>query len=577
MMARASLQNDKEPTENTIDLTLALKEMKRNFSRFMTKLGAHITHLAIYGANNALKISKKGFGFVKNKAMPKTLKVISVFTSLKNKILNKINNTQDYFYNLNDSVCDAKVNKGFFKATKILLSSIGKSIWSFRRAVVTVFNWVAPVVSIVFLVNVVTYANKLDYGVSVECNGEKLGLISEETDYDEAEMAMQQRITYVEGNEKVVITPKLSVQVVRNSKEIVKPNQLVDKMIVNSEAEISNAYGLYVDGKFLGALTDRKPVMDTLANILAKYQTPGAKSVNFQKSVEYKEGLYLKSSLVSSDKIISLLTSNNQVEAYYKVQNEDTPIKIAAKNGITLEQLSSLNPNIQADCKIGDSVILNRAEPYMPVQVVKNIQYTDALDYETVKTDNDKLYKGSEKVLQKGEEGEANITAEVTYMNGYEVGRTVINTAVTKQPVTEKISVGTKILQPTKGLTITGNGQYAWPVAGGHVTSSFGGSRRHKGVDIAAPAGTSIFAADSGTVIMAQWYYGYGNCTMVRNGDGNVTVYGHQSKIVAKVGQTVQKGELIGLVGSTGDSDGNHLHFEVRVNGKNVNPLGFIS
>ena len=63
MMARASLQNDKEPTENTIDLTLALKEMKRNFSRFMTKLGAHITHLAIYGANNALKISKKGFGF----------------------------------------------------------------------------------------------------------------------------------------------------------------------------------------------------------------------------------------------------------------------------------------------------------------------------------------------------------------------------------------------------------------------------------------------------------------------------------------------------------------------------------
>lgn len=75
---------------------------------------------------------------------------------------------------------------------------------------------------------------------------------------------------------------------------------------------------------------------------------------------------------------------------------------------------------------------------------------------------------------------------------------------------------------------------------------------------------------------MSQWYYGYGNCIMIRNDDGNVTVYGHQSKLIATVGQKVEKGQLIGLVGRTGQATGNHLHFEVRVNGKCVNPMGYI-
>lgn len=575
MMSKASQTKAKKPIETTNDLKVIAKVMKRNYSRFMTKLGAHITHLAIFETNKVLKIAKKGFRFIKNKAMPKILKVTGTFISLNDRVINSIKNTEEYFYQLDDHVCDTKVNKGFLSAAKLFLSSIFRSLWNLRGHLVSLFNWVAPVVSIVFLVNVVSFATNLNYGVSVECNGETLGLISEEADYDVAEKALQERITYVEGNEKVVITPKLSVQIVRDSQEIVKPTQLVDKMIDNSGAELSNAYGIYVDGKFLGSVADRQPIMDALANILAKYQSTEVKSINFQKAVEYKSGLYIKSSLVKTQDIVNLLTSDTQVEAYYTIQSGDTPIKIAAKNNVNLTDLVALNPSIVANCKIGAKVILNRAEPYMQVQVVKDVQYTDTIDYETVKVDNNSLYKGNEKVLVEGKEGEATVTAEVTYMNGYEVGRTITNTVVTLEPVTKKLSIGTLTPKPTKGVTISGNGQYAWPVAGGYISQGFKNAN-HKGVDIAAKAGTSIFAAESGTVIMSQRYYGYGNCIMIKHPDGNVTVYGHQSKLIATVGQQVQKGELIGLVGNTGDSDGNHCHFEVRVNGMYTDPMKYI-
>ncbi len=260
-MAKASQQKDVKPAEKKIDLKNIAYDMKRNFSRYMTKLGAHITHLAIFSANRAVKISGKGLRLVKSKALPQTLNMVCAVAGVKDKVLNAVNNAQEYYYDLEDSLGETRVNEGFFPAVKLFCSSAAHKMWSFKGGIVTIFNWAAPVVSIIFLFNVVTYATNLNYGISVECNGEKLGLITEESEYDEAEMALQQRITYVEGNEKIVITPKLSVQMVRDAKEIVNPTQLVDKMIVSSDEELSNAYGLYIDGQFMGALTDRKPVI----------------------------------------------------------------------------------------------------------------------------------------------------------------------------------------------------------------------------------------------------------------------------------------------------------------------------
>lgn len=128
-------------------------------------------------------------------------------------------------------------------------------------------------------------------------------------------------------------------------------------------------------------------------------------------------------------------------------------------------------------------------------------------------------------------------------------------------------------------------GAYSWPCpASRTVTSNYGyrihpisGVKKlHAGIDIGASYGSAVTASAGGTVIMSQYYGGYGNCIIIDHGGGVSTLYAHMSSLVAKKGQTVSAGQSIGKVGSTGNSTGNHLHFEVRINGSTVNPRNYV-
>lgn len=133
--------------------------------------------------------------------------------------------------------------------------------------------------------------------------------------------------------------------------------------------------------------------------------------------------------------------------------------------------------------------------------------------------------------------------------------------------------------QATAGSTGTGvsDAGFLWPV-NGSVVSGFGmrWGRLHEGIDITAPTGTPIWAAAAGTVIHAGWLGGYGNLVVIDHGNGLATAYAHASVILVAVGQEVAQGETVALVGSTGNSSGPHLHFEVRVNGIAVDPLLYL-
>jgi murein DD-endopeptidase MepM/ murein hydrolase activator NlpD len=122
-----------------------------------------------------------------------------------------------------------------------------------------------------------------------------------------------------------------------------------------------------------------------------------------------------------------------------------------------------------------------------------------------------------------------------------------------------------------------GSGQLIWP-AQGSVTSPFGQrwGRLHAGIDIAMPSGTPLRAADSGKVILASPYGGYGNYTCIQHAGALSTCYAHQSSIGVSVGETVQQGDVIGLSGCTGSCFGDHLHFETRVNGTPQDPMGYL-
>lgn len=129
-----------------------------------------------------------------------------------------------------------------------------------------------------------------------------------------------------------------------------------------------------------------------------------------------------------------------------------------------------------------------------------------------------------------------------------------------------------------------GSGIYAWPLRGySSISSDYGwrtlrGKRNlHTGIDMPAPKGTPIYACDSGEVILARWYGSYGYCVIINHGNNMSTLYAHQSKLGCKVGDSVETGQVIGYVGSTGNSTGNHLHLEVRVKGEHTSPWNYVS
>jgi murein DD-endopeptidase MepM/ murein hydrolase activator NlpD len=123
------------------------------------------------------------------------------------------------------------------------------------------------------------------------------------------------------------------------------------------------------------------------------------------------------------------------------------------------------------------------------------------------------------------------------------------------------------------------------PVAKLSLTSNFGvrsdpfngGARMHKGIDIPGPTGTPIYATADGIVSRAGWASGYGNLVQISHGGGMETRYGHMSKLIVAANSYVHRGQLIGLMGSTGRSTGSHLHYEVRVDGQAINPIPFVA
>jgi Peptidase family M23./LysM domain./G5 domain. len=278
--------------------------------------------------------------------------------------------------------------------------------------------------------------------------------------------------------------------------------------------------------------------------------------------------------VLSVDQAVELLQKGTLEEKKYTVKEGDVLGSIAQAHGLTLKQLLALNPQVNEETilHIGDQLNVTAYEPYINVVVEKEVKETQPIAYSTKVVEDGNMYKGDTKVVQEGKNGEKSVTYKIKQVNGYEVARETLNETVLKQPVEKVVHKGTKVV-PSRG-----SGIFAWPTNGGYISSRVGyrwGSF-HKGLDIARPSNYTVKAADSGRVTFAGWDGGYGNKIVIDHNNGFKTVYAHLSKINVSVGQTVAKGQQIGVMGSTGNSTGIHLHFEVYKNGALQNPLNYL-
>jgi murein DD-endopeptidase MepM/ murein hydrolase activator NlpD len=253
---------------------------------------------------------------------------------------------------------------------------------------------------------------------------------------------------------------------------------------------------------------------------------------------------------------------------------------IATNFNMTQDELFALNPELTQESvkalKIGQTIKVTVKVPVVAIKTTQTVTSEEEIPYTSKVIENANEKKTYRKVITEGQNGKKEVTAEVTYVNGIKSSTKTISEKVITEAVNEEVEVGTL---GEEAMPASGN--FIFPVTG-TISSVFGprnyGNGKHFGVDIAAGAGSPVHAADTGTVTFAGWNSGgYGNLVIIDHGNGFVTYYAHNSQLCVSKGDKVNQGTTIALVGTTGDSTGNHCHFEVVHNGQKVDPFNYLS
>ena len=460
----------------------------------------------------------------------------------------------------------------------------GKTVLrALRRGIfmVSSINYLAPIAAGVILYTVLSATVDMTFALAVQFNGEMLGYIKDESIFEKAENEVFKRIAFEDFVRQPDKLPVFSISVVKPD-QIVNENELTNRLIKASGSELTEASGLYIDGKFLGAVADESRLNAILDGLLDEYRTGELEeSVGFVKDVQTKSGLFPPSAVIKEEDLKQELSREEAQQRVYVTVSGDSPILIAQKNKVSYAQLKALNPDIEKRLMIGQEVLIEKAVPTLEVKVMRIETIEERIPFKIEQVQDASKYQGYIQVTRVGQYGINEKTARVTYIDGVEAAREILSTRSVKDPINERIVVGGLVpLQQIPGGTRNASSNFLWPADGGYVTCLFGsaGYYGHTGLDIGGlPQGAAIRAAASGTVIKVAYNnYGYGYHIVISHGGGVETLYGHNSKIYVKAGEWVEQGQLIAGMGRTGRATGIHVHFEIRINGRYVNPANYV-
>ena len=293
----------------------------------------------------------------------------------------------------------------------------------------------------------------------------------------------------------------------------------------------------------------------------------GLMTMDFAEKVEIVETYLPENMLTPLDQAIEDVIKDQETPGEYEVVSGDTLSEISIKVNIPIDQIIAMNSETLTDenstIRVGDKLIITVPEPELSVERMEQNYYEEIYDADVIYVDNDSWYTTQTKILQQPSAGFRRVVADVSYLNDREVTRDILKEEVVMEAVPKIVERGTKI-------PLSSN-------FGRRKSPTKGASSYHKGIDWSVPTGTAVFASCGGTVVKAGWGSGYGYCVYINHEDGRQTRYGHLSKVLVKAGQTVKQGERIALSGNTGISTGPHLHFEILINGSQVNPLKYLN
>ncbi|ADO59356.1 M23 family metallopeptidase [Paenibacillus polymyxa] len=304
----------------------------------------------------------------------------------------------------------------------------------------------------------------------------------------------------------------------------------------------------------------------------ASTKTPKAwlESASIREKIAYEPVKADPNKVLTEEEAVKVLTEGREAPTTYTVQEGDSLSSIATKFNTTAWEIKQNNPGLrELYLQIGDELKVTAPKVPVTVRTVEKVVEQIAIEPEVEIRQSDELKAGVTKVVRPGQAGLKEMDYRLTKENGEVIQEEWLGQKVLQPSVTEVVLRGTKVMGE-------GSGQFAWPVSGATMSSSFGArwGRMHEGVDLVGSP--DIHASDEGVVSFAGQQNGYGNVIMIDHGNGYQTVYGHLSSIGVHVGQVVQQGESIGVMGSTGRSTGTHLHFEIRKDNTARNPMTYL-
>ena len=461
-------------------------------------------------------------------------------------------------------------------------SRLGQKLERFKRYSEDHKKGMLMVFAIAMMV-VMGAAGVLNYCTAYEYsyNGQKLGLVKEKDDVLQITDLVQGALTE-EKNMKIVIDAKDDITFHRkltlDESQIDNSEQVLKRLTYMGDLKVK-AIGIYVNGKKIGAVQDRKTAKKVLKDVADKYTKKGdnieIEKVSFLEKVDIDPCSTDLEDLHSEEEMVDLLCTSGEKETVHKVVAGDTLHSIAKKYDVWEDQLLADNKGINSKkLEVGSNIIVKQQAPVLTYEVVEKITYDKVIEHKVEEQKSADIYEGMTETQQAGSDGLSEITARVTLQNGKKVEEEDLVTTVKEEPVTEVVLVGTKERPPT-----VGSGKYIWPLKDSFTqTSGFGSrwGRQHKGIDLAVSVGTTVYAADGGTVVEAQYSGSYGNVVMIDHQNGQETRYAHNSKLLVKKGDKVYQGQPIAKSGNTGRSTGPHVHFEIRFNGEPRNPLNYL-
>lgn len=414
--------------------------------------------------------------------------------------------------------------------------------------------------------------SNVQIGYAVVFNNKTIGYVSQkDLAQSKIDGIYKELSETIESETMADISTNLVPAFAPNSKFVA--DEEIEEIIKREIPFYTDAAAVYIDGEFAFAAKDA----EIAKKIIKKYQDTVSGSGNIisvecENEVTYKEEKVVYAEVLDEADAILRLSGADSKDGLYTVLEGDSLWSIGIENDVPTDYLMVINNLDSEIIQIGSVLRVKYPEPLMDIKVVKDITYTEYHPYETEKRYDKTLNQGTYRTYQKGSNGETKVKATVTYINNSEIEREITEKTVISEPVNEILLVGTKP-KPKTAAT----GKFARPISGGYVSSSFGNRSRgyHTGIDWAVSYGTPIYASDGGTVTASGWNGGYGYMVKINHGNGYETLYAHCSRLVVSSGKKVAKGQLIAYVGSTGNSTGPHLHFEIRKNGSYLNPAKY--